>query len=103
LTLRRLGRAGRTTAQFNADCAGPLTGGPRRESVARKFPGHSHPTHPKGTVMRLRWRRHLTGIVAGTIVALAAGPLAGAGAGVAMAGPICPNGTHWDNITFTCH
>jgi len=41
--------------------------------------------------------------VAGTIVALAAGPLAGAGAGVAMAGPICPNGTHWDNITFICH
>jgi len=51
--------------------------------------------------MRLRWRRHLTGIVAGTIVALAAGPLARAG--VAMAGPICPNGTHWDNIHFTCH
>ena len=48
------------------------------------------------------WRRHLTGIVAATIVALAAGPLAGAGA-VAMAGPICPNGTHWDNITLTCH
>jgi hypothetical protein len=54
--------------------------------------------------MRLRWRRHLTAIVAGTIVALAAGPLAGAGAGVAVPfGPICPNGTHWDNITFTCH
>jgi hypothetical protein len=53
--------------------------------------------------MRQRWRRHLTSVVAGTIVALAAGPLAGAGAGVAMAGPICPNGTHWDNITFTCH
>jgi hypothetical protein len=51
----------------------------------------------------MRWRRHITAIVAGTIVTLAAGPLAGAGAGVAMAGPICPSGTHWDHVLLICH
>jgi hypothetical protein len=52
--------------------------------------------------MRLHWRRRLTGIVAGTIVALAAGPLAGAGTGVALAVPHCPQGTHWDNALQVC-
>ena len=102
MTLSRLDWAGRATAQLTADRAGrspAARGGNQSRASSRVIPF----THLKGTVMSLRWRRHLTGIVAGTIVALAAGPLAGAGAGVAMAGPICPNGTHWDNITFICH
>jgi hypothetical protein len=48
------------------------------------------------------WRRILAGLFTAASLALAAGPLTGAGAGVALAGPICPNGTHWDHVLLKC-
>ena len=52
--------------------------------------------------MRNHWRRHLAGLVTAVTIGLAAGPLAGIGGGTAMAGPICPAGTHWDHVLLIC-
>jgi hypothetical protein len=59
--------------------------------------------------MRSHWRHRLAGLVAAIAVAIGlaigSAQLATASApasGVPMAGPICPAGTHWDNVLHAC-
>jgi hypothetical protein len=57
--------------------------------------------------MRSNWRHCLTGLAVAITVTLAAGPaILTAGlsspADGAIAGPVCPGGTHWDNTVNEC-
>ena len=52
--------------------------------------------------MRPHWRRLAAGFFAAVAVALSAGPLAGLGAGTALAVTTCPHGTHWDDAHHAC-
>jgi hypothetical protein len=62
---------------------------------------------PKGNVMRSSWRYRLAGLAGAIAVALAAGPgqlaiASAAHAAVTADGPICPAGTHWDDVLNIC-
>jgi hypothetical protein len=57
--------------------------------------------------MHSRWRYRLAGLAGAIAVALAAGPgplaIASATQSIVRAdGPICPAGTHWDDILNVC-
>src|ERR1700691_3171822 len=120
------GRTGRTSARHAALPHQPPPAAANREPVARRatrgglpspplrrppaqaatdgaaFPAYLIPSYPKGNVMRTHWLRCLTSLVAAAIVTLSGTSLSTAGAGFTAAGPICPQGTHWDNVLHTC-